>query len=380
MASPEFLDFAALSAPISEDNPVGADPREDPSPTSVYQQIKIARDAARNAERSAEGDEEQGGMVVPEWRTIATLAPKLLAGEAKDLEVAIFLLEALVREGGFAGVRDGLRLIRELVTLYYETMHPKEEFDGLAPDIELLNNLNGLLPQPIQRLPITEGASVEPFAAWQYQQANQVALITDPERQQARIDAGAVTFEMIGTAVRETEPRFFLELKEDVGAAYEEYRKLDTTLEEKCGSDAPALGRVRETLQLVTDAIEHITKDVVFPETGQAEAAEDAAGDAGEVAAGGGAAPAGTGAPVRGRGTDVIETRDDAFRMLLKVADFFRRMEPHSPLSYTLEELVRRGRMPLQDLLAELIPDADARNGFLMRAGIEPPPPDDSGY
>lgn len=380
MASPELLDFESLTAPISDDNPVGGDPREDPSPNSIYQQIKIARDAARNAERMAEGGEEEAGAVVPEWRTIATLAPKLLSTQAKDLEVAIFLLEAMLREGEFAGLRDGLRAIRELVEHYFETMHPLEEYQGKTTDFELLNNLNGLLPQPIQRLHITQGSSVEPFAPWQYAQANQVALISDPQRKQARIDAGAVTFDQIATAVRESEPRFFLTLKEDVAQAFDEFRKLDTALEERCGSDAPSLGRVREVLQIVTDAIEHITKDVTLPETGDGEAAAETPG-AGEAAgagavAAGSAAPAG--GPVRGRAADAIETREDAFRMLLKVADFFRRMEPHSPLSYTLEELVRRGRMPLQDLLAELIPDADARNGFLMRAGIEPP--QEEGY
>lgn len=380
MASPELLDFESLTAPISDDTPVGEDPREDPAPNSLYQQIKIARDAARNAERMAEGEEEDTGAVVPEWRTIATLAPKLLSTQAKDLEVAIFLLEALLREAEFPGLRDGLRLIRELLESYFETMHPLEEYQGKTTDFELLNNLNGLLPQPIQRLPITQGASVEPFATWHYAQANQVALIADPQRRQARIDAGAVTFEQIATAVRESEPRFFLTLKQDVAACFDEFRKLDTTLEEKCGSDAPSLGRVREVLQLVTEAIEQVTKDVTLPESGGGETAADAAeaAEPGAAAAAGAGPAAPAGAPGRGRGADVIETREDAFRMLLKVADFFRRMEPHSPLSYTLEEMVRRGRMPLKDLLAELIPDADARNGFLMRAGIEPP--QEEGY
>lgn len=383
MATPDLLDFDALTAPISEDSPVGPDPRDDPAPTSLYQQIKIARDAARNAERMAVSDDEQAGALAPEWRTISTLAPKLLSEESKDLEVAIFLLEALLREAGFVGVRDGLRLIRDLLEHYHETMHPIEEYEGKTTDFELLNNLNGLLPQPMQRLPITEGSSVEPYATWQYQQANQVAMVTDPEKRQARIDAGAATFEDIAIAVKETMPRYFLELKEDVQATYDAYQALDTTLDQKFGGDAPSLGKVRETLQLVIDAIEHITKDVIFPETGgPAEAADDGVaetGDAGAPAGGGGGGATSAGAAVRGRGVDVIETREDAFRLLLKVADFFRRMEPHSPLSYTLEELVRRGRMPLQDLLAELIPDADARDSFLMRAGIEPPPRDD-GY
>lgn len=68
-----------------------------------------------------------------------------------------------------------------------------------------------------------------------------------------------------------------------------------------------------------------------------------------------------------------IRTREDAFRTLQKVAEFFRQTEPHSPISYTLEDVVRRGRMPLPALLAELMPDQEARRTFLVAAGIKPP-------
>ena len=46
MASPSIIDVEELLQPISEDQPQGADIREDPSPTSVYYQIKDARNAA----------------------------------------------------------------------------------------------------------------------------------------------------------------------------------------------------------------------------------------------------------------------------------------------------------------------------------------------
>jgi type VI secretion system protein ImpA len=52
------------------------------------------------------------------------------------------------------------------------------------------------------------------------------------------------------------------------------------------------------------------------------------------------------------------------------VADYFRQSEPHSPVSYALEQAVRWGRMPLPDLLAELIPDESARTNMLRMTGI----------
>ena len=40
---------------------------------------------------------------------------------------------------------------------------------------------------------------------------------------------------------------------------------------------------------------------------------------------------------------------------------------------FTLDDVIRRARMTLPELLAELLPDAAARRTFLMSAGIRPP-------
>jgi type VI secretion system protein ImpA len=90
----------------------------------------------------------------------------------------------------------------------------------------------------------------------------------------------------------------------------------------------------------------------------------------GEGEAGGAIAPAG-----RRAAPGEIASREDALRMLEQVARWFRRTEPHSPLAYTLEEAVRRGRMTLPELLAELMPDEGTRSAFLSSLGIRPEPP-----
>ena len=118
----------------------------------------------------------------------------------------------------------------------------------------------------------------------------------------------------------------------------------------------------------VIGMISYVAKDRIPAAAEDAPEAESAA-DA--PAEGGAPAAAGT-KPAAGGGSDAITNREDAFRLLLKAADWFRRNEPHSPISYTLEDLVRRGRMSLKDLLVELIPDETARSQFLISAGIKP--------
>ena len=67
MASEEIIQLDSLLQPISEENPVGNDIREDASPTSAYYSIKDARNSARAAERNNmfDGDSSEAD---DQWR------------------------------------------------------------------------------------------------------------------------------------------------------------------------------------------------------------------------------------------------------------------------------------------------------------------------
>ena len=74
-----------------------------------------------------------------------------------------------------------------------------------------------------------------------------------------------------------------------------------------------------------------------------------------------------------------MASREEALRTLAAIAEFFRRTEPLSPLSYTLQEAVRRARMSWPDLLEEIVPDAGQRSQILLSLGIRPPPSEVGG-
>src|SRR5262249_61208713 len=119
MPSEEVLDFERLLAPVSGDAPAGADLRSDSSPTSLYYAIKDARNAARAAERQVLMGGEDNSSPPPDWRPVLEQGAKAIAGQSKDLEVVAYLIEAIVRKHGFAGLRDGFRLTRELVEQFW---------------------------------------------------------------------------------------------------------------------------------------------------------------------------------------------------------------------------------------------------------------------
>ncbi|MFC6981367.1 ImpA family type VI secretion system protein [Microbulbifer taiwanensis] len=159
MAFPNVIDIDALVAPISDDQPTGSDIREDRSPTSDYYTIKDARNSARAAERSALFDESDADLLAP-WRDVAKTAEKILTKQSKDLEVASWYTEALIRLQGFSGLRDGFALIDRLVADHWEGLYPEPDEDGLETKVAPLSGLNGdggdgTLMMPIRSAEIT---------------------------------------------------------------------------------------------------------------------------------------------------------------------------------------------------------------------------------
>jgi type VI secretion system protein ImpA len=372
MASPDVLDFKTLLAPIPGGKPTGVDLRADPSPGSAYYAIKDARSAARAAERQMVMEEEEAASNVPDWRPVVQHATKALAEKTKDLEITAYLIEGLVRLHGFAGLRDGFRLARELVEQFWDGLYPLPDEDGLATRVAPLTGLNGdeaegTLIHPIARVPITEATSVGRLACTDYQEALALNKIADAKVREKKIAQGAMSLDTIQKAVNESSPKFYGNLVQDLTQCQEEFAKLCAALDKRCAGQAPPASNIRAALTSCLDIIKNLARnklELAAPPKEEAGAKEAA------PAADGAAAAAGPGETV-----DVIRTREDAFRNLLKLADFFRRTEPHTPVSYALEQVVRWGRMPLPELLAELIPDEAPRKSLFKQVGIKPPEP-----
>ena len=122
-------DLEAILAPIPGDQPVGTDLREAETATSVYYRLRDARSDARAAERQADSPERQdaGGAeeaLQSKWRPVATMAAAALKESTKDLEIASWLTEALVRMSGLEGLKAGASIIAGLVERYWDGLFP----------------------------------------------------------------------------------------------------------------------------------------------------------------------------------------------------------------------------------------------------------------
>ncbi len=355
MGSPPTINFELLLQPISADKPTGIDLRakDADSHESVYWQLRSDRNESGEIERKHFSDPGNAEYELNRcrWSEIVTKSTEVLAQQSKDLEVAAWLCDSLLRVHGFAGLRDGLRLARNLVEKYWDALYPSLDPSGNGI-VARVNQFGGLFrarQNRALRVPLTEG---EKFNELDYEQAQILDKLSDPKEKQARIAKGELTLHKFTEAVRETPTPFLKALVEDIEESLVEGEKLVAVLKPKCGKNergedqAPTAREFTEVLKKVLGVVRFVAGDRIKdaePPKPDSDGKKESEGAKVE--------------PTQPKEL----TRDTALTRLRELADFFRRCEPHSPISHHLEEAIRWGQLPLADLLTELVPVEKAR-------------------
>ncbi len=364
MPSAAVADINSMLEPISEENPVGSDIREDSSPNSIYYAIKDARNSARAAERNSMFD-GNNSEADDHWRKILELAPDIFNNHAKDLEIASWYTEALIRRHGFAGLRDGFSLIHQLVETYWDGLYPLPDEDGIETRVAALTGLNGegregVLIAPIRNTAITEDHHPGPFSSWQYKQALEIQKISDEEIREEKSAKLGFNLEDIEATVAKSSDSFYVDLRDDLKIALDKFRETSRLLDEYCGiNDSPPTSNIIQILEDTLGIVNHVGK-LKFPVETEQDTGPDAVEDGGEDE--NPASQAISRGPVR--------NREEAFRSLREISEYFRKAEPHSPISYLLEKAVKWGEMSLNELMKELIPDSGSRDYYSSLTGV----------
>lgn len=361
---PLLNDLDSLVQAFSDDDPVGEDLRLNISPKSSYQVLRDARSQARNNERAALASGETNYINRSDWKLILDKVPEVLRTESKDIEIVAWYIEGLTRCFGFRGLAVGFSLAGRLIELFGEKLHPIPDEDGISTQLSPLSGLNGFggegaLIAPIKSIPLTEGDPPGPLAAWQCEQVFELERIADVEKREARIKRDGVSREQLDQVMAETETVFIHGLQDDMALSITEYEKFQHALDAYSSSDPQPSGKIMEALRSCHQVLTYIAGDRLktFSQEGEEkvmEGLEENSLPKNKVS------PHGF----------IIEDRSDALKLLRDVASFFRRTEPHSPISYSVEQAIRWSNLPLTDLIKELIPDDSARKKYQHLSGI----------
>jgi type VI secretion system protein ImpA len=239
-----------LLKPIPGDNPSGANLRYDP----VTDKIKEAR---REDLDVPQGDWKTA-LKAADYPLVIKLASDATSKRGKDLQIAVWLVDAHVRKEGFAVLADALLFLRDLMEQFWDTLYPPLDDDG---DMEVraapLVWLGAKLGEPLGFLPIVSGK-----LNWhKYQESRLVGYEADAdtgEKQQARqnrINENKITAEQFDEAIEDTA----------VSALRETYRQLTEaktaveTLSEYCdqqfGDFSPSFIKTRDTIDEIAQTV-----------------------------------------------------------------------------------------------------------------------------
>lgn len=386
--SSELPPFESLLQPLEGPDPCG--------PSMRYEPVMARLRQAREAEDPAL---PQGDWVRPlkeaEWDVALTLGTGILREGSKDLQVAAWWLEAALHRHQGEGLLAGIELLCGLVECWWDGMHPRLGEDGdcdarVAPLVWLNDSLPltlrlhlALMTLPMRRPP---QLTLDDWIRLTRQ---------DPVELDAPQDQRLPTRAQLLQLAREpAEQARIRRLHRQISRCAASWTRLDSLVDARLGARGPSLRRVSEQLMQLLHALGSlIDPNVPTPALPEPDASRDVWADGGQVDSLAEALVADLPRPVEaGLGADAppltagqaigaaaastpsetlaLTSRKAAYRALEAVADYLQGIEPHSPTPYLIRRAVQWGRMPLPQLLQELLREEGDLNRLFKVLGL----------
>jgi len=348
LLQPSVIDLEAMFQPIPGENPSGEYLRY----SGLYDEVAEAR---RQDEDLNQG-EWQTDLKVADYHRVKDLVSDALTSRTKDLQLAAWFTESLVKLHGFAGLRDGLLLLSGLQERFWDTLHPEideGDMEGRANAVTWLDTQGALA---IKAVAFTGAAGYsfndfldsqkfdypEDFDSFGSEELAKFRALKNEAESKHKVTKALWAKEIAATkriAVERVNYAF-----EECYAALAELNKV---VEEKYDrKQMPGLSNFRKTLDEIHQSVKKLLEEKRLEEPDavdfEAETSDAAGGD---------------GAGSGGRGRGGAQDRKEALRLLGEVAAYFQKNEPHSPVSYLVQRAVKWGNMPLEGWLQDVIKD-----------------------
>lgn len=344
-----------LLAPISPAAPAG----EDLAYSTLFDDIRAARHG--DDASLAQGDWARV-LKTPEWPRAAQLCEDALATRSKDLQLAVWLVEAQVRWQGFAALAAALDFIAGLLDTFWDSLHPQLDGGDAGERAARLEWLDRQLGEALRTLPLT--AAAHGSYSWHDYDA---ARDADNRRRAGASDAAVDEpgSEQFDRALTRSGDDWLRTLHTRLDTALAAAQALDEALLRHFGAQAPGLARLHAAIAdcraVVARSGVDFAASVAPPASATAAIIDPAPASAAAISppsstVAGTTAVATAAAPIPCPATASFN-RDAAIRQLHEVAAFFRRHEPHSPVALLVERAARWAEMSFEDWLQAVIRD-----------------------
>lgn len=327
-----MADLSALLEEVSADKPCGDYLEYDPA------YLELNKDILGTPEDPISGEASQP----PNWRDIEKKSLVILQ-QSKDLQIAIYLLRALIVQEGIPGFRDGLNFLRGLLENYWESVHPQlDPDDDLDPTariniLEELNSFESVL-RPLSLASLVESKSVGQFSLRDIQLATDKIEVAEGA---SKPDINLIKNLFLDTTQTQT-PLTYQAVIESIDLI----QQIDRFVGEQVGIENSAdfsalLAQLKETRNVFEQFAVGLGHDT------DAESVNEADFD-----------DSGVVQPARKQlNVGEINSRKDVLRMLDLICKYYKDVEPTSPVPMLLNRAKYLVTADFMQIIQNLLPD-----------------------
>jgi len=354
-----------LLQPVSAEQPCGPDLVYDPRYDELENLLK------------GKPEVEIGSVIKPaeppDWAGLRAKSIEFL-GASKHLRPAVILACAALRVEGFPGFRDSLKLIRGLLENFWGALHPLLDPDDNNDPQQRLNILSGLTSprnpgsDVAGWLQVVDGLHHAPFCRPRGVAPVSLDMITTAQGDAPPAGEGAeaaprISLTALESQIRSASPDELKANLDAVNEALEAARGIDQYL----GATVGASNSI--SFEELTSTLTQIARSIASYQPGAAGSGDGSGSeDGGASDAGGGG---GAGIAVSGS----IRSRADVVRMLDKLCDYYRQVEPGSPVPFVLRRAQKLAQMNFVEAMHELNLATHEQLRPAMGSSLPDPPP-----
>lgn len=339
-----------LIRPISKDTPEGENLRYE----GTYDQIQESR---KEDDRSLPVGVWERDLKKADWKQVKNLCVNALSTKTKDVQIAVWLTEALIHLHGFKGLAIGLKVIWSFLKEYWETIHPKIEDNDIEARLSPFYWMDEKVALSLKFVfltnPDSNDAKKYKYVDWEAANALERIEAKDSSSAGKAENNGKPSLSKFLGSVMFTPLSYYQSHAEYLNEAGQLLIGMEGFFNEHCGREAPSLNNFKNTLEQIQtllhqfihqkkEEIKYSKEDMNFRDEEIDIQADDQPGkdqdDMKLVSLS-------------------IRSRSHAYKLLDEAADYLMINEPHSPTPYLIKRAVSWGGMPLTELLQELVND-----------------------
>ncbi|WP_010298137.1 type VI secretion system protein TssA [Candidatus Odyssella thessalonicensis] len=365
-APDRLINIEALLSPIEGENPSGRPLRYE----RIYDEIREAR---REDDDSLSYGIWQHELKRADWKRVESLCLDALQHQTKDLQIAGWLAEAWTISEGIEGLAHGLQLITGLTEKFWETIYPAFASDDLEYRSQFYSWLDTTLAARLVKLvfaPDEFGEGVT-LASWLAAQRFDSVLKRAPDAERLARKAeerGQITFEQCQTILSMVSTAYGEAYLKNLLSAEASLIALKKTLDAQFPDNTVAFEGLTSNFQELIRIYKAEISNRPVPESTTAAEAQTASPEQRSVGEEGqgislhkessiSTTPLSEISPQNQAAFAAeiqVQTREQAYEQLSKIAALLQTLEPHSPASHLLHRVILWQNKSMIDILNEM--------------------------